>query len=997
MKKFIRLLLFGVALLAVLLLAVAGVALTPAFQTWAARRMLTAQPGATVSLGRLAAGWQRVRVETLSAGYGGAVLTLPVAEVQLSVLDAALHERVTVSRLIAKGWTLDLTKYSAPGAGAVAPASPAAEAAATAVALVFRGVFEQLKLPVDLALDGVELEGELVLPGTPGQAPARAAVTLHGGGLAAGRDGRFVFAADIALAGRESPVNKLEVSGSVEATMDTARTFTRLAAKVDAIAGGSALPQAVHLTAEAVAARVAGGENYTFNVQSVGKRLVDLQASFPADSARLGGVWKLDVRDTDLAPFVLGQSLPTFAAVGAGMFETDTGFKAIHAAGRLQSSADRLASFRPELAAVGALSLFGEFDVTLHDGAVRIDQLKVNVSSAAPVLTVQSLQAFVFNPGTGELKVANPAADLLVINLQGVPVGWVAPFVQPYTLSGGAVRGELKAGAAGGGLALRSGAPLQIDGLALAEAGRPLLAKLDLALDFSADYSPQGWQVDLAELRASSGGVPWLSLSAKAGRLAGRDQLTKATGRWRAALPGLLQQPFAQDSTNLTRGQLQGAFTGSLGLRQELQASFRADDLAVSTGEVLPIITAELRADVAGAGQITFNMPLAFENQAKARRSDIGLAGTLQVRPEGLKADARVTSQEIFIEDVQLLAALLSPPVSTPAPDQPRREETQPFWHGVSGQLAVALKKLHYHDQFEVGDVQGTVLIERGALKFERIRAGLGEGASANASGGLLFDAQSAQPYTINADLDVRNFNSRPLFLALNPGQTATVDGNFNITSQLTGRAATLANLTAATRGNFQLTSKGGVFHGLPVSVAGKVETTNRIASGVAAVGSLLGSMTGRKEYGDIASRAQAVSELSKTLSAIPYDQLSVIVVRDDTLAAVLKNFTLISPELRLTGVGEAGAKPGTSLLDGPLAMEFKLRARGRTAHLLKFLGALEAEPDELGYAACNLPLRIGGTLSQPDTGELNRALTNLAIDKSGAGELLNKLLGGGK
>jgi hypothetical protein len=187
------------------------------------------------------------------------------------------------------------------------------------------------------------------------------------------------------------------------------------------------------------------------------------------------------------------------------------------------------------------------------------------------------------------------------------------------------------------------------------------------------------------------------------------------------------------------------------------------------------------------------------------------------------------------------------------------------------------------------------------------------------------------------------------------------------------------------------------VFHGLPVSVAGKVETTNRIASGVAAVGSLLGSMTGRKEYGDIASRAQAVSELSKTLSAIPYDQLSVIVVRDDTLAAVLKNFTLISPELRLTGVGEAGAKPGTSLLDGPLAMEFKLRARGRTAHLLKFLGALEAEPDELGYAACNLPLRIGGTLSQPDTGELNRALTNLAIDKSGAGELLNKLLGGGK
>ena len=120
-------------------------------------------------------------------------------------------------------------------------------------------------------------------------------------------------------------------------------------------------------------------------------------------------------------------------------------------------------------------------------------------------------------------------------------------------------------------------------------------------------------------------------------------------------------------------------------------------------------------------------------------------------------------------------------------------------------------------------------------------------------------------------------------------------------------------------------------------------------------------------------------------------------ITRDQARTALLEEFSLISPELRLTGDGRAAVQPGTSLLDGPLDMEFKLRARGRAAHLLKYLGTLEGEPDVLGYTGCNLPLRIGGTLRAPDTSEINRMLTALAVDKSGAGDLLNKLLGGGK
>ena len=80
------------------------------------------------------------------------------------------------------------------------------------------------------------------------------------------------------------------------------------------------------------------------------------------------------------------------------------------------------------------------------------------------------------------------------------------------------------------------------------------------------------------------------------------------------------------------------------------------------------------------------------------------------------------------------------------------------------------------------------------------------------------------------------------------------------------------------------------------------------------------------------------------------------------------------------------------------MEMEFKLRVRGHTADLMKYLGVLEPELDDLGYGACTLPLKIFGTLGQPDATELSRALTSLAMEKSGVGdrasELFNKLLG---
>lgn len=992
--KLVRFILIGAAVVVGLLAVLVAVAFTSSFQTWAARKAIAQQSDARITVERVSAGLRRVQVEQVKIEQPGLALTLPAAEVEIGLVDAALHDQVTITRLIAKGWTLDLTRPVAPGVearSALAGADPAT-ATATAVATVFRGVFDQLKLPVDLALDGVELDGDVIFPTAPGQPAGRAKVSLRGGQLAANREGAFTFSAQVALSGPDAPVTSLNIRGNLNAAMDTPRTLTRAVMKLDAEAIGPSLPQGVQLTIDAAAARVAGGESYTLNVQSVGKRLIDLQANFPENSARLGGIWKLDLRDTDVAPFALGQQLPSFEAVGAGMFETDTKFTEIHAAGRLKSSADGLAIFVPELASVGALALFGEFDLTQRGETTRIDKLILNVNRPDPVLAVQSLQPFEFNPSTGELKIAAPAADLLAISVQGLPMRWLAPFVKDYALTGGLVRGDFTASANNGGLVVRSKSPLLIPGLALAQAGKPLVTALDVAVTLAADYSPQGWQAEFSELTVTSAGAPLLTLNAKAGQLAGADEVIKATGRWTLALPAVLQQPIAKDSAVLSRGTLRGDFTGSFGSVQEVQAALRLDDLAVPSGETLPIISADARATVAADGKIAFTLPLVFENKAKSRRSDLAFTGTLVMGKDDMAIDAQVASREVFIEDVQVLAALAG---AAPSPATPTVGiDEKPFWHGLSGQVGLALQKLHYNDQFEVSGVKGFVRIDAGQLKFDGVQAAVGEG-SAKIDGGLAFDGSVKTPYALTANLAVSDFDPAPFFRAINPQEPATVEGKFNVTSKLTGRAANLAALAETTQGDFQLTSKGGVFRGLPVNAAGKVETTGKIAAGVAAVGSFFGSVTGKEKVSDIANKAQAVSEITKTLAAIPYDQLSVVLSRDQTLTTVLKDFTLISPEVRLTGVGQAKPVANAALLDSALAMEFKLRARGHTADLFKYLSILDAQPDELGYAACTLPLRITGTLGRPDTSEINQALTSLAIEKSGAGDLLNKWLGG--
>ena len=262
-------------------------------------------------------------------------------------------------------------------------------------------------------------------------------------------------------------------------------------------------------------------------------------------------------------------------------------------------------------------------------------------------------------------------------------------------------------------------------------------------------------------------------------------------------------------------------------------------------------------------------------------------------------------------------------------------------------------------------------------------------------NGALSFAPGALRPYSLRADLAIDDFNAAPVFNAVNPDEPPTVEGKFDVTAHVSGDGADLAGLEGRIRGDCQATSKGGTFRALSTSVAPKAGSAGTIGAAVAYLGSVTSAITGRKDAGDMSSPAQAVAGFARFLSPIQYDQMSIVLVRDESLDTVLKDFALITPETRLGGTGRLSNKEGVSLLAQPLSMDFKLRARGHEAELLKYLGALDPKrPDDLGYLPCTVPIHVGGTLAKPDQSQLDEALVKLAAERGGAGQFLNKLLG---
>jgi hypothetical protein len=174
----------AIATLAGAAVLAAAAAFCPPLQTWAARRVLASVAGPGASVEAASAGWGRISLTGLRFDLGGAVLEVPAAEARVGVLSALLGGKVTVTSLVAKRWTLDLT--GPQQALKAAPGGRAGPAGTTWARQALGAAFSAFNVPARASLDGVDLEGIVVLSDQAGRPMSNALVVVTGGGLSAG-------------------------------------------------------------------------------------------------------------------------------------------------------------------------------------------------------------------------------------------------------------------------------------------------------------------------------------------------------------------------------------------------------------------------------------------------------------------------------------------------------------------------------------------------------------------------------------------------------------------------------------------------------------------------------------------------------------------------------------------------------------------------------------------------------------------------------------------
>jgi hypothetical protein len=988
--KFLRLLLICLGLLLVLV----AVAFTPLVQTWIAQTMLDRRPGLQSSLGSLSARFGKVEIADLHLEAHGVVLTLPSLQARLPLTTAVRDGKLVVRSLVAKGWTLDLSRTPEPEAApAHAVAAPETGSAAgptvqtevmamQEVEQVFRGILGGWELPYDVSLDGVDLEGDVLIAVSPDRGPVQVHVIIKGGGMAAGHEGAFTIDAEAADPWLRA--NSVAAHGRLVVAMKSPRTFNRVEITADLSAQGGWFQEGFAVSADFAAAQSAGEETCTFDLSRGGRHLATFLARYADATRRVSGDWKIDLRDADLAPFGLDRPLPAMAAAGDGHFDADASFAQVHVLGRLTAVASHLGVLAPSLDRLGETTLAAHFDLARSGQSIRVNDLDVSLAGAEPVAAVQLLQPFDFDAKTGELKVADPHGDWLKGSVKGFPLAWLSGLTGRFTFAGGDATGEFVLQAANGGFTLRPKSPLTATGVSVQSAGRTLGRNLDLSLSLLADYGPEGWQVQWSPFTVGSGGRHLATSEGTASRHGGADQPVAIAGTWNADLDALVSQPAIPGVAWITARSASGEFSANVGTAMNVDGKF-----TVVGHDPSHSVTGSVRADIDANGEVSLLVPVKIT--IGKNESDLSAEGNWSGDETGDRINGRLTGENVLLDHLRLLAAPLAVAAGTGGAQMPGSGPDRiPFWGGCAGIVAVVFDHLTAGGQV-FDEVGGTFDFDHGSIHLTNGRGGLPHQKPVEVEGLLSFDATAESPYSLKATAALNEVEAASLFGAAQPERDPVIEGRFAVAGTLTGKGINLDDLVRHTQEEFRLTSTVGIVRLLKTTVADAIpEDPTPVSDAASTAGSAVGWLLGlKKGSGEktVSKTTDAVLNFTSVVSEIGYDRFTLTAIRGYDRTIRLVDIAMTAPEERLTGSGQITYIPGVALGAQPFSAELKLGVRGDITDLVAKAGLPTSPKDDQGYRVLSQPLHFGGTLEHIDASAWRELLVKAATRQPEGGK----------
>ncbi|MDD2765234.1 MAG: AsmA-like C-terminal region-containing protein [Opitutaceae bacterium] len=549
----VRSLLIVVAILVVAVALAVIAAFIPAIQRWAVLRVAAGQPGLKLEVEHLALRTGSLKIHNLRLDRQGVQVVLADASVDLSLWEAIAHRRVIMRQANIKGLQVNLAGVAASPAGIIAPrpapaAPPPPAAAATAVSRaappVFDGVFKYFHLPCEIVLEACSIDAELVFPPTEGKPPGRMKIQLTGGHLGPGQAAKFNFNASMQNPDPGAAVDKVDAQGTLALTFDARSRLERVATHLEAVASGPLLPAPARLQAGMLLARTAAGETYALTLTSLEagaeKHLLGLNGDYVAGSAKLAGLWQVQASTRQVAPFVLGLALPDFTMAGEGRFDVNSATLNVRLTGRLAGEVSRLEVIDQRLREPGRLGATATFDLEYGGDHVRVSELVASLSGRKPVLSLQAIQPFSVGLISQQLTAADPAREVLEVNLEGLPVAWIGPLVSPLELAGDDITGAFVASLRDGRAWLRARTPLAARKLAVTRAGRVLLPASDISVQVEMEHAKEETRLRLGTLTLETPAGDRLQARGEIGLKAGATPATTVQASFEALLPTLL-------------------------------------------------------------------------------------------------------------------------------------------------------------------------------------------------------------------------------------------------------------------------------------------------------------------------------------------------------------------------------------------------------------------------------------------------------------------------
>jgi hypothetical protein len=994
--KFIRFFLIGLATAAVLALLLVAAAFAPPVQTWFARMELLDQPGVQGSLGSVSASFGKLEVEDMRLQFGGIVLTLPSLEARMPILKAVRSRQVLVKGVVAKGWTLDLSHLGDQETEVPAPDS-AADKDSTAgasvlpekqAALAFGGILTGRMLPIDASLDGVDLDGDVLVSVVPGKAPVRVHVTVTGGGMADGREGAFSIDASRVSEDSDAPVDSSAAHCRLLVSMDSPRTVDRVEIKADL--SGEVGPKRVEIgvAASAVHARGAADESYSLDLIRNDRHLAILAARFPLASRQLSGTWKIDLRDTDLAPFIPERTLPSLAASGSGQFDTDSAFSRVHALGGLVVAASQMSAVAPVLSRLGAMTMDAQFDATRTAQSISVGSLSASIAGERPAAIVKALQPFEIDSGTGGIKVRNPQLDWLALSIRGFPLARLPAMPGGLSFAGGDATGEFSVRIADDGFALRPTTPLAAAAVTVERSGATIARNLDLSTSMSADIGAKQWQFLWPAFTVAVGGRRLATFDAKGSRPAGPNNALKVSGTGNVDLEAVASIP----SLNWVTGRsVSGDFTGSVGAASELECK-----MVVVGHDPTHTVSTTVNADeeASGAGELLAPVKVAFGKNV----SDISVEISWPAAKSESRSQVKLSSEDVALDHLRLLAAPLAAAGGAALPSRSSGigahwssdgvRDKVPFWGDWDARVDVAFDKLRTGDQ-DLTDVGGTFEIDQGSIQLEGGHGELPSKNMANIGGSIVFDGGSEHPYVLKGSASGLSNVDSALLLPPKPGDDPVIQGHFTVAGSISGTGINLDDLIAGTNEEFQLAGTNGILRLLRTNVADAIpEAKEPVSDSLGDVGNMVTSVLGIKGHSidpaknKVGRIPEAVINFTNQVAEIGYDKITVTAVRGADRTIRLSNLEMTASDEHLSGSGVITYVKGLPISEEPLSVELKLGVHDVLIKLLATAGLLSNEKDSLGYSLLRDPIRFGGTLARIDDGQWHDLLARAATQK---------------